>query len=150
MVLSYGFWKNKLGENPNTVGQTLRVNNYPFTVIGVGDMSGDVFGNGMLLSRHIRLIAAFNHLHIVIDPDPDPERSWIERKRLFDLPRSTWKDYDRQVAARGEDALSLARNNTCTACHSALTEQQRNDLMAGRLVFCKSCGRIVYLADEPA
>src|SRR5690606_33872912 len=56
-----------------------------FTVVGVGDMSGDVFGNGMLLSRHIRLVGAFNHLHIFVDPDPDPEASWQERKRLFDL-----------------------------------------------------------------
>ena len=65
-----------------------------FTVVGVGDMSGDVFGNGMLLSKRIRLVAAFNHLHIFIDPDPDPEASWDERRRLFDLPRSTWRDYD--------------------------------------------------------
>jgi glutamate dehydrogenase len=72
-----------------------------FTVVGVGDMSGDVFGNGMLLSRHIRLIGAFNHMHVFCDPDPDPERSWQERKRLFDLPRSTWADYDPQVLSRG-------------------------------------------------
>jgi glutamate dehydrogenase len=72
-----------------------------FTCVGVGDMAGDVFGNGMLLSRHIKLIAAFNHMHIFIDPDPDPERSWNERKRLFDLPRSTWKDYDPQVLSQG-------------------------------------------------
>ena len=72
-----------------------------FTCIGVGDMAGDVFGNGMLLSRHIKLIAAFNHMHIFLDPDPDPERSWIERKRLFDLPRSTWKDYDPQAISKG-------------------------------------------------
>jgi len=66
----------------------------PFTVVGVGDMSGDVFGNGMLLSRHIRLVAAFNHLHIFVDPDPDPETSFVERERLFQLPRSSWADYD--------------------------------------------------------
>ncbi|WP_299437883.1 NAD-glutamate dehydrogenase [uncultured Rhodospira sp.] len=71
------------------------------TVIGVGDMSGDVFGNGMLLSRHIRLIGAFNHLHIFVDPDPDPAASWDERKRLFDLPRSTWADYDPAVLSEG-------------------------------------------------
>ncbi len=67
-----------------------------FTVVGgVGDMSGDVFGNGMLLSHHIRLIAAFDHRHIFIDPDPDAERSWQERRRLFELPpRSSWEDYD--------------------------------------------------------
>ena len=74
----------------------------PFTVIGVGDMSGDVFGNGMLLSKHIKLQAAFNHLHIFIDPNPeDTEASWAERKRLFELPRSSWKDYDTSLISSG-------------------------------------------------
>lgn len=74
----------------------------PFTVIGVGDMSGDVFGNGMLLSKQIKLQAAFNHLHIFIDPDPqDLEASWNERKRLFDLPRSNWADYDETLISAG-------------------------------------------------
>jgi glutamate dehydrogenase len=72
-----------------------------FTVVGVGDMSGDVFGNGMLLSHHICLVAAFNHLHIFLDPDPDPEVSWRERKRLFDLPRSAWSDYDPKLISPG-------------------------------------------------
>jgi glutamate dehydrogenase len=72
-----------------------------FTVVGIGDMSGDVFGNGMLLSRCIRLRAAFNHQHIFLDPDPDPELSYIERERLFNLPRSTWADYDRSVISAG-------------------------------------------------
>jgi len=65
-----------------------------FTVVGIGDMSGDVFGNGMLLSPHIRLIAAFDHRHVFLDPDPDPTVSFAERRRLFDLPRSSWADYD--------------------------------------------------------
>ena len=73
----------------------------PFSVIGVGDMSGDVFGNGMLLSRQIRLIAAFDHRHLFLDPDPDPARSWDERKRLFDLPRSSWADYDASLISEG-------------------------------------------------
>ena len=73
----------------------------PVTVVGCGDMSGDVFGNGMLLSKSIRLIAAFDHRHIFIDPDPDPVRSWKERKRLFDTPRSSWDDYDRSVISPG-------------------------------------------------
>ncbi len=74
----------------------------PFTVIGCGDMSGDVFGNGMLLSKQIRLQAAFNHMHIFIDPDPqDPERLWEERKRMFDLPRSSWMDYDQSLISEG-------------------------------------------------
>ena len=72
-----------------------------FSVTGVGDMSGDVFGNGMLLSRHIKLIAAFNHLHIFIDPTPDPATSFAERQRLFDLPRSSWADYDPKVLSKG-------------------------------------------------
>lgn len=72
-----------------------------FTVIGIGDMSGDVFGNGMLLSKKIRLIAAFNHMHIFIDPDPDAEKSFKERERLFKLPRSTWMDYDKTLISHG-------------------------------------------------
>ena len=72
-----------------------------FTVVGVGDMSGDVFGNGMLLSPHIKLVAAFNHLHIFVDPDPDPAKSFAERERLFALPRSGWSDYDRKLLSRG-------------------------------------------------
>src|SRR5690348_13662539 len=73
----------------------------PFTVTGIGDMSGDVFGNGMLLSPHIRLQAAFDHRHIFIDPNPDKGTSFAERARLFDLPRSSWDDYDRKKISRG-------------------------------------------------
>ena len=72
-----------------------------FTVVGIGDMSGDVFGNGMLLSRHIKLVGAFNHLHIFLDPDPDPEQSFEERQRLFELPRSSWEDYDSAKISAG-------------------------------------------------
>ena len=72
-----------------------------FTVVGVGDMSGDVFGNGMLLSEHIRLVAAFDHRHVFLDPDPDPSTSYAERRRLFDLPRSSWSDYDRSLISAG-------------------------------------------------
>jgi glutamate dehydrogenase len=72
-----------------------------FTVAGIGDMSGDVFGNGMLLSRHIKLVAAFNHMHVFLDPDPDPERSFAERKRLFELAGSSWTDYDASVISEG-------------------------------------------------
>jgi len=73
----------------------------PFTVIGVGDMSGDVFGNGMLLSEQTKLIAAFNHLHIFIDPDPDPASSFKERKRLFEMDRSSWEDYSQELISEG-------------------------------------------------
>jgi glutamate dehydrogenase len=72
-----------------------------FTVAGIGDMSGDVFGNGMLLSPHIRLVAAFNHQHIFLDPDPDVARSFRERERLFRLPRSGWEDYDSKAISKG-------------------------------------------------
>ena len=72
-----------------------------FTVVGIGDMSGDVFGNGMLLSRHIKLIAAFDHRHIFLDPQPDPGASFGERARIFALPRSSWDDYDRKAISAG-------------------------------------------------
>ena len=72
-----------------------------FTCVGIGDMSGDVFGNGMLLSRHIKLVAAFNHRHVFVDPNPDPEASWQERRRLFNLPRSSWGDYDSSLISEG-------------------------------------------------
>jgi glutamate dehydrogenase len=72
-----------------------------FTVVGVGDMSGDVFGNGMLLSRHIRLLAAFDHRHVFVDPTPDVAAGFTERERLFALPRSSWDDYDRSVISAG-------------------------------------------------
>ena len=73
----------------------------PFTVVGVGDMSGDVFGNGMLLSDRMKLVAAFDHRHIFIDPDPDPAASFKERQRLFALPRSSWADYDAGLISKG-------------------------------------------------
>jgi len=79
-----------------------------FTVAGIGDMSGDVFGNGMLLSKHIRLLAAFDHRHIFIDPVPDPASSLAERARLFALPRSSWDDYHRKKISRGGGVYSRA------------------------------------------
>ncbi|NIW25192.1 MAG: NAD-glutamate dehydrogenase, partial [Gammaproteobacteria bacterium] len=82
------------------------VENEPFTVVGIGDMAGDVFGNGMLLSKHIKLVAAFNHLHIFLDPDPDPAASFAERDRLFSLPRSSWGDYDAATLSKGGGVYS--------------------------------------------
>jgi glutamate dehydrogenase len=79
-----------------------------FTAIGIGDMSGDVFGNGMLLSPHMRLRAAFNHQHLFLDPDPEAATSFAERQRLFDLPRSTWEDYDKKKISRGGGVFSRA------------------------------------------
>ncbi|SDL65010.1 NAD-glutamate dehydrogenase [Aliiruegeria lutimaris] len=78
----------------------------PFTVIGCGDMSGDVFGNGMLLSDQIRLVAAFDHRDIFIDPNPDPAASFAERKRLFELPRSSWRSYDSKLISNGGGVFS--------------------------------------------
>ncbi len=78
------------------------------TVAGCGDMSGDVFGNGMLLSRALKLVAAFDHRHIFIDPAPDPLASWKERKRMFELPRSSWEDYDASLISKGGGVFSRA------------------------------------------
>ncbi len=80
----------------------------PLTVVGIGDMSGDVFGNGMLLSRHLRLVAAFDHRHIFLDPDPDPARSFEERRRLASLPSSSWDDYDRGLLSAGGGVFPLS------------------------------------------
>ena len=77
-----------------------------FTVVGIGDMGGDVFGNGMLLSEHIRLLAAFNHLHIFIDPNPDAATSFVERKRLFETPGSSWADYHKKLISKGGGVFS--------------------------------------------
>jgi glutamate dehydrogenase len=77
------------------------IQSQPFSCAGIGDMSGDVFGNGMLLSRHVRLVAAFDHRHIFIDPNPQPVASFRERERLFRLPRSSWDDYSRKLISRG-------------------------------------------------
>ncbi|MCE0492556.1 NAD-glutamate dehydrogenase [Vibrio salinus] len=77
-----------------------------FTAVGIGDMAGDVFGNGMLSSKHIKLLAAFNHMHIFIDPTPNAAVSWQERKRLFDQPRSSWKDYNAELISAGGGVFS--------------------------------------------
>ncbi len=77
----------------------------PFTVVGIGDMSGDVFGNGMLFTPQIKLVCAFDHRHVFLDPDPDPVASFAERQRLFATPGSTWADYDRSVLSAGGDVL---------------------------------------------
>ncbi|GAA2155347.1 NAD-glutamate dehydrogenase [Nocardioides koreensis] len=79
-----------------------------FTAVGIGDMSGDVFGNGMLCSEHIRLVAAFDHRDIFLDPAPDAATSYAERRRLFDLPRSSWQDYDRSLISAGGGVFSRA------------------------------------------
>lgn len=127
----YGFWLDdafasggSVGYDHKVMGITARgaweavkrhfremgkdIQSEPFTAIGVGDMSGDVFGNGMLLSKQTKLIAAFNHLDIFIDPDPDPATSYAERDRMFKLPRSTWQDYDKSLISKGGGVFSRA------------------------------------------
>jgi glutamate dehydrogenase len=102
-ITARGAWESvkrhfrKMGINTQTTD---------FTVVGIGDMSGDVFGNGMLLSHHVKLLAAFDHRHIFLDPDPDPESSFKERERLFNLPRSSWADYDGKLISPGGDVYS--------------------------------------------
>lgn len=82
-----------------------------FTVVGVGDMAGDVFGNGMLRSEHLKLVAAFNHLHVFIDPNPDPAVAFTERRRLFELSRSSWEDYDRAKISAGGGVWSRSQKS---------------------------------------
>ncbi len=124
MSLQYGFWLGDAfasggsnGYDHKKMGITARgawisvqrhfrelgidVQTQPITVVGIGDMSGDVFGNGLLMSRAVKLVAAFDHRHVFIDPDPNPEASFDERKRLFDLPRSSWADYDTALISEG-------------------------------------------------
>jgi glutamate dehydrogenase len=82
-------------------GQGTDIETTDITVVGIGDMSGDVFGNGMLRSRHLKLVGAFDHRHVFLDPDPDPEASFVERERLFGLPGSSWADYDSALISTG-------------------------------------------------
>ena len=124
VAMSYGFWLGdafasggSVGYDHKEMGITARgawesvrrhfreigvdTQAQDFTVVGIGDMSGDVFGNGMLRSEHIRLLAAFDHRHVFLDPDPDPAVSFAERRRMFDLPRSSWGDYDTSLISDG-------------------------------------------------
>ncbi len=124
IAIEYGFWLGdafasggSVGYDHKKMGITARgaweavkrhfrelgrdTQNEPFTAVGIGDMSGDVFGNAMLLSQQIRLIAAFDHRHIFLDPNPDSARTFAERQRLFDLPRSSWDDFDKTLISAG-------------------------------------------------
>jgi glutamate dehydrogenase len=126
---SYGFWLDdafasggSAGYDHKEMGITARgaweavkrhfremgkdIQSEPFTVVGVGDMSGDVFGNGMLLSKAIKLVAAFDHRDIFIDPNPDTAKSWAERNRLFETPRTSWQDYDKSLISEGGGVFS--------------------------------------------
>ena len=120
--------------------QDINVQNDDVTVIGVGDMAGDVFGNGMLCSEHIKLVAAFNHLHIFIDPNPqDVAASFQERKRLFELPRSAWTDYEQKLISEGggifnRSSKSIAISDKMKACfHIQADKLSPNDLISALL-----------------
>ena len=107
----------------------------PFTVCGVGDMSGDVFGNGMLLSHATKLVAAFDHRDIFIDPNPNPATAWAERKRLFDLPRSSWQDYDKALISQGGGVFSRgAKKITLTDEMRALFGLSAHDVTPNELI----------------
>lgn len=106
-----------------------------FTVVGVGDMAGDVFGNGMLLSEHIQLVAGFNHLHIFIDPNPDAAKSYKERQRLFDLPRSSWQDYSKELISKGGGIFERsAKSITITPEMKARFDIKANKLTPNDLI----------------
>jgi glutamate dehydrogenase len=100
-------------------------------VAGIGDMAGDVFGNGMLLSKKIKLVAAFNHAHIFIDPDPDQEKSWVERKRLFDNPRLSWMDYDRDLISAGGGVFPRSSKSITLSPEAKKMIGTSKDLMNG-------------------
>ncbi len=112
---SHGYDHKKLGITARGAWESVKrlfremdhdIQTKDFTVVGVGDMSGDVFGNGMLLSRKIKLFAAFDHRHIFLDPNPDPEKSYVERERMFKLPRSSWEDYGKSLISEGGGVFS--------------------------------------------
>ncbi|WP_440055988.1 NAD-glutamate dehydrogenase [Pseudoalteromonas sp. T1lg65] len=106
-----------------------------FTAVGIGDMGGDVFGNGMLLSKHIRLQAAFNHMHIFIDPNPDAASSWVERERLFNLPRSSWEDYNKDLISEGGGIFSrAAKAITLTAEMKKMLGTKKSSMTPNELI----------------
>ncbi|MFT5419578.1 MAG: glutamate dehydrogenase, partial [Candidatus Endobugula sp.] len=113
----------------------INIQEQPFTVIGIGDMSGDVFGNGMLLSEKIKLVSGFNHLHIFIDPTPDIESSFAERRRLFNLPRSSWQDYNQEIISKGGAIFSRsAKSITLTPQIQALVCTTRKVVTPSELI----------------
>ena len=141
---SHGYDHKKMGITARGAWESVKrhfreigkdIQSEPFTVIGVGDMSGDVFGNGMLLSGQIRLQGAFNHLHIFVDPDPDPAASFAERKRLFGLPRSSWADYNEKRLSKGGRIYERrAKNLTLTPEIKTLTGLTEDKVTPAQLI----------------
>jgi glutamate dehydrogenase len=163
VAAAYGFWLGdafasggSVGYDHKAMGITARgawesvkyhfrslgvdVQNQDVSVVGIGDMSGDVFGNGMLQSRHIRLIAAFDHRHVFVDPDPDPEASYEERERLFALTRSSWADYDESLISAGGGVFPR------TAKSIRLTPQMREALGLGDDVTAMTPYELIHAA----
>lgn len=115
----------------------LNTQKQPFTVVGIGDLMGDVFGNGMLLSEHIQLVAAFNHLHIFIDPNPDTAKSFKERQRMFALPRSSWEDYDVKTISKGGGIFKRsAKSITLTPEMKQLLGVSEDSMVPNDLIKC--------------
>mgnify|MGYP000120536901 CR=1 FL=1 len=109
----------------------------PITIVGIGDMSGDVFGNGLLLSKSVKLVAAFNHMHIFIDPNPDPEKSYLERKRLFELPGSKWSDYSMDILSEGGGVYERSSKNiTISEAARKLLDVDTADFTPEALINC--------------
>ena len=125
-ITARGAWES-VRRHARAIGKD--ADNDPITVVGVGDMSGDVFGNGLLRSSHLKLLAAFDHRHIFFDPDPDPAESYAERARLFALPRSSWDDYDRALISPGGGVFSR------TAKHIDLSSEMRRVLATDTVTF---------------
>jgi glutamate dehydrogenase len=125
-ITARGAWES-VRRHAKAIGKN--VDRDELTVVGIGDMSGDVFGNGMLRSAHLKLLAAFDHRHVFVDPDPDPAASFAERQRLFQLPRSSWADYDPSLISAGGGAYPR------TAKSIEISERARQRLGADRTVF---------------
>ena len=167
----YGFWLNdafasggSAGYDHKAMGITARgaweavkrhfreldkdIQTEPFTCVGVGDMSGDVFGNGMLLSKATKLVAAFDHRHVFIDPAPDPEKAWAERKRLYELPGSCWADYDSALISWGGGVFPRsAKSVALTPEMRALLDIQDEQIAIADLVraILKAPVELIYL-----
>jgi glutamate dehydrogenase len=141
-------------------GTGIDIQTTDFTCVGVGDMAGDVFGNGMLLSRHTKLLGAFNHMHVFVDPDPDPAKSFAERERLFNLPRSTWADYNAELLSKGgaifeRKSKSITVSDEVKRCfglesnHTTPTDLIRTMLKADvDLLWLGGIGTYVKASDE--
>ncbi len=121
----------------------INVEEAKITVVGIGDMSGDVFGNGLLMSKNLKLVAAFNHAHIFVDPNPNPAESYLERLRLFNLPRSTWEDYAANLISKGGGVFKrTAKSIAITAEMKAVFDIQRDHMTPSEFIRAILCAPI--------